>query len=254
MKATNSRQFFVCGILLVGFLILTNCSKTEKPTGSGTQEAEVVAQSTSAPTPKPPSVVGVWRHQWIYTLIKGKLNNEDYLLEIMEDGSARLSLSNPGRNWINGNWSLSEDRLDVNLDIDGKFLTRKLILKEQALCIDGKGFIRGETDCYKRMHPGNTGGDFSGTIGGKYKINMTLDVVDGRIVNGSYRYVSKGVPIILKGTLNAIGCLMLTEIVDGKVTGSFDGLLAVDGFSGEWSNPDRNKAFYFLLKRITPNP
>jgi len=79
-------------------------------------------------------------------------------------------------------------------------------------------------------------------------------VVDGRIVNGSYRYVSKGVPIILKGTLNAIGCLMLTEIVDGKVTGSFDGLLAVDGFSGEWSNPDRNKAFYFLLKRITPNP
>ena len=90
-----------------------------------------------------------------------------------------------------------------------------------------------------------------GTVG-KYKIKMKLwRNLDNGTVTGWYYYTSKGAKnkIQLSGKMSPKGneglwdCnIVLTEKVNGKVTGTFDGYfnygqMTGEGFSGSWSSP-----------------
>lgn len=99
-------------------------------------------------------------------------------------------------------------------------------------------------------------GDFSktytGMIGGKYAIEMEL-TKKGKLLTGSYFYVSKGVPIKLSGTIDANGYINLEEFSDAGVkTGVFIGRLLANKISGKWQTPDAARTLTFSLTEVEP--
>lgn len=103
---------------------------------------------------------------------------------------------------------------------------------------------------------------FSGTIGdededGKPKIppfQMRLKRA-GKDLSGVYRYRNSTKDISLKGTIDDENKFVLTESVDGKETGVFDGKLEPDGegllkMSGVWSKPKSEDYIGFAADEI----
>ncbi len=87
--------------------------------------------------------------------------------------------------------------------------------------------------------------NFSGTLNNKYEINMSLNKIDGYLT-GSYYYTSKNIPISLKGTIQN-GSIKMTETLNGKSTGYFDGRLNGNVISGIWTSPNGKSQMPFKV-------
>ncbi len=95
---------------------------------------------------------------------------------------------------------------------------------------------------------------YSGTINEKYRIEMNI-TNEQSVLAGGYRYVGKGVYLIVKGEIDGNGNFSLDEFdSDGNITGHFEGKLTENVASGLWSNPAKNKTFPFLITEISSNP
>jgi len=82
---------------------------------------------------------------------------------------------------------------------------------------------------------------FKGKIDSKYEIVMELTISNGTI-NGRYYYVSKGIDMKLKGTIDNANNATVNEFNDrGSLTGVFKGSISSIGFVGTWEKPDGSK-------------
>ncbi len=91
--------------------------------------------------------------------------------------------------------------------------------------------------------------DWEGTINGKWKIEMTVHRLDG-MVWGSYCYTKNKTRISLDGQWGERHRLILTESVDGNITGRFIGTYGDDSFDGIWISADGDKKYPFTLKPV----
>lgn len=91
--------------------------------------------------------------------------------------------------------------------------------------------------------------EFKGKIDDKYTITMKL-TLGGESVSGSYRYSSSKSDIALNGKLTSDEDLTLTEMVNGKKTGTFTGKLIGAEFAGTWINDDGTKTMPFVVTKI----
>lgn len=95
--------------------------------------------------------------------------------------------------------------------------------------------------------------ELSGTIGGKFDIDMSIDS-DGAELRGTYSYVKNGTLLNLTGTINKEGIAELIERdTKGKQTGTFRGSLAESRFQGTWSSPG-GKSLPFSLETLPGTP
>jgi hypothetical protein len=91
---------------------------------------------------------------------------------------------------------------------------------------------------------------YTGLIGGKYAVEMEL-TKKGRLLKGSYFYVSKGIPIKLAGTIDANGYINLEEFsAAGAKTGVFIGRLIANKISGKWQSPDAKRTLTFSVTEV----
>ncbi len=89
--------------------------------------------------------------------------------------------------------------------------------------------------------------NYEGTIDGKYGIVMTLTFSNSGEVSGQYYYKSKKSPILLQGSINSDGVLILEEKVNEKVTGNFTGKWSGSEYSGLWISADGDKELPFKV-------
>lgn len=87
---------------------------------------------------------------------------------------------------------------------------------------------------------------WEGTIGGKYKIAMTVNRLDGGVW-GTYMYLSQNREIVLSGEWGDNNQLTLTESVDGNITGQFIGQYGRSTFEGLWISADGEKEMPFSV-------
>lgn len=79
---------------------------------------------------------------------------------------------------------------------------------------------------------------YSGTIGGETAISLRLGVKEGA-VSGLYVYDQIGIPLILIGTIDTTGNLVMSEYDENAVnTGVFQGLATSGRIEGMWRRPD----------------
>ncbi|MCC6142991.1 MAG: DUF3298 and DUF4163 domain-containing protein [Candidatus Hydrogenedentes bacterium] len=92
--------------------------------------------------------------------------------------------------------------------------------------------------------------EYAGTLGETNHLLITL-ATQGKDLSGTYFYERIGQAIELEGTVDAEGQVTLTESVDGKKTGVFNGVLSEEGkrFKGAWMNPEGSKTLPFELRR-----
>ena len=92
---------------------------------------------------------------------------------------------------------------------------------------------------------------YLGAINETLKIRMEFSK-EGEDVYGAYVYEGKETPLRLNGTVDLDGGLTITELLDEKKTGLFNGELDAEAKSakGEWQSADREKRFPFTLTRV----
>ncbi len=90
---------------------------------------------------------------------------------------------------------------------------------------------------------------WEGAINGKWKIEMTISCLDGRVW-GTYSYKSNGGEIDLKGEWGNNDELTLIETVNGKETGRFIGDYGNSRFAGVWKSADGQKEYPFSVVLI----
>jgi len=89
---------------------------------------------------------------------------------------------------------------------------------------------------------------FEGSIGGKYKMNMSFDR-KGEDVTGSVVNTGNNLRT-LKGTISEDKTFLIHEFNGNKMTGTFEGRILSDGnMRGIWSAPPGGKWFPFYLER-----
>jgi hypothetical protein len=105
-------------------------------------------------------------------------------------------------------------------------------------------------DSVKGALPDFFRGYYTGTIGENLKIRVDL-TKEGEDLYGTYVYDGKESPLRLTGTVDTEGALTLTELVDDRKTGLFNGELDSEARNakGEWSSADRSKKFPFTFVR-----
>jgi hypothetical protein len=82
---------------------------------------------------------------------------------------------------------------------------------------------------------------------------MSLDNKSGAI-SGSYFYKSIGVPIVISGSIDRSGNLIIYEFNNkGLRTGSFNGQLSGNNFVGTWKNANGTKVMPFSLTALYRN-
>lgn len=96
------------------------------------------------------------------------------------------------------------------------------------------------------VSPGNTS-NLSGTINGKYSIEMTITTEDGTDYVGKYWYVKHKKPITLEGEYVGEGRVLLREYVDGVYNGEFEGRLTDKSYMGIWRSADNKTTFPFSV-------
>jgi hypothetical protein len=100
--------------------------------------------------------------------------------------------------------------------------------------------------------PPSDGTVYTGTIAGKYAIQLQLERDpannDPQMWRGTYFYETVGDPIELSGGYRS-GEMILDERADGEKTGTFRGALSGDRFEGTWVNARTGRSLPFVLKR-----
>ncbi len=87
---------------------------------------------------------------------------------------------------------------------------------------------------------------YTGTINGKYAIEMTLTTDGGAYYTGEYFYTKNKTPIQLRGQLtDDYEHLVLEEFVGMNMTGKFEGTLSPKRYHGTWTNADGSKYYSF---------
>ena len=93
--------------------------------------------------------------------------------------------------------------------------------------------------------------DFKGDINNSYPIEMSLNFKSSNI-SGTYFYTKLKSGIDLKGTVNENGNLILKEFdKNGALTGTFNGELISNKYSGNWTNANETKNYPFSLNEVT---
>lgn len=92
---------------------------------------------------------------------------------------------------------------------------------------------------------------FTGTIGNKYKIKMTLSR-DGNNIIGFYQYENVKKSLKLKGTVDSINNVEIKEFdSNGNQTGLFKyNILDESKIEGGWSKPDGSKSMTVRLEEV----
>jgi hypothetical protein len=89
---------------------------------------------------------------------------------------------------------------------------------------------------------------FEGKIGDEYEIVAKIKLSKNQL-EGVYFYEEIGVDLIIKGSVDTEGILILNEFdSNGNQTGVFKGNFSNTGISGNWSKPDGSKSKAFYLK------
>jgi len=90
---------------------------------------------------------------------------------------------------------------------------------------------------------------YGGALGGKLRIRAKLDRKGGK-VEGVYRYAKSKEDLVLSGTVDDEGELLLKETTkSGKETGRIEAfLLSQDLVVGRWYSPDKTKSLALLLE------
>lgn len=89
---------------------------------------------------------------------------------------------------------------------------------------------------------------YSGTINGKYAVEMTLTTDGGTYYTGEYFYTKNKTPIQLRGRLtDDYEHLVLEEYVGMDMTGKFEGTLSPKRYRGIWTSADGNTSYPFEL-------
>lgn len=89
---------------------------------------------------------------------------------------------------------------------------------------------------------------YSGSINGKYAIEMTLSTDGGDYYTGEYCYTKNRTPILLNGRLtDGNSHLELEEYVGDKMTGTFAGVLTESGYRGTWTSADGTRSYPFSV-------
>lgn len=106
--------------------------------------------------------------------------------------------------------------------------------------------LAGAAEICQPSSPGYFHKYWSGKIDGKYAFKMELTCRDGDL-HGRYLYVSKGVPINLKGRVGPAATIALEEHAWGNMpsTGSFAGTLGANQVDGTWTSADGKKSLPF---------
>lgn len=89
---------------------------------------------------------------------------------------------------------------------------------------------------------------YSGTINGKYAIEMTLTTDGSAYYTGEYFYTKNKTPIQLRGQLtDDYEHLVLEEYVGTEMTGKFEGTLSPKRYYGTWTSADGNTTYPFEI-------
>jgi hypothetical protein len=87
---------------------------------------------------------------------------------------------------------------------------------------------------------------YKGSLDGRLVVYMDLSRMD-TMLEGTYHYATKGIPIVLRGTVDNDGAFTLTEYTEEKKTGLFTGHIDKDGrrLEGAWVSPDGDRNLVF---------
>ena len=89
---------------------------------------------------------------------------------------------------------------------------------------------------------------YTGTINGKYAIEMTLTTDGGAYYNGEHFYIKNKTPIQLRGQLtDDYEHLVLEEYVGMDMTGKFEGTLSPKRYYGTWTSADGKTSYPFEI-------
>ena len=89
-----------------------------------------------------------------------------------------------------------------------------------------------------------------GAINNKYQISMEITIQGGNVY-GNYGYDSQTGKLVLNGTIDAQGNVVMYESDNrGQRTGIFRGTIDPEGggISGTWSSPDGRTAYPFFVE------
>lgn len=95
--------------------------------------------------------------------------------------------------------------------------------------------------------------EFKGSVNNSYPIEMSLNF-ETRNVSGKYFYVKQKINIDLKGNVDNSNNLILKEHdIKGALTGTFNGKLEDNVYSGNWTNPNETKSYPFSVSEQNPS-
>lgn len=96
---------------------------------------------------------------------------------------------------------------------------------------------------------------YSGALGGKLRIRAKLER-KGKALEGVYRYAKSKENLVLTGTVDAEGDVVLKETTKGgKETGRIEGVLLSSGLLvGRWYSPDKSKSMSLLIEQSDTYP
>lgn len=122
-----------------------------------------------------------------------------------------------------------------------------LVALARSLCL--LGWCAGSAGAVEVCQPSSPGyfhKYLAGKIDGKYAFTMDVRCTDG-VLQGSYQYASRGVPISLQGEMRPGGRLTLTEFArDGSPgAGRFTGTLVATHVDGAWTAADGKRTLPF---------
>lgn len=130
---------------------------------------------------------------------------------------------------------------------------RKLVIIARLLSLCGLAASQaGAAGICQPSSPGYFHKFLSGSIDGKYAFTMDLQCRDG-VLQGSYRYVGKAVPILLRGVMGPGATLALEEVLpDGRPgTGRFAGTLVGLHVDGTWVTADGKRTLLFAAAQTS---
>jgi hypothetical protein len=96
---------------------------------------------------------------------------------------------------------------------------------------------------------------YTGALGGKLRIRAKLER-KGKALSGVYRYAKSKENLVLTGTVDAEGDVVLEETTkSGKTTGRIEGVLMAPGLLvGRWSSPDKTRSLSLLIEQSDAYP
>lgn len=104
------------------------------------------------------------------------------------------------------------------------------------------------------MEHTNFNSRYEGSIDSKYGIYMSIQSNNG-VVTGEYFYKKNGEPLMIQGTINNEGDMLLNEFdSNNNLTGVFRSSVSnIEKIEGVWSKPNGQSQMPFLLKKVNVN-